>query len=126
MRNPGWIVSNQQKEEDDGAASKEVAERKEEHCLVAEMEICLVVVVVKAAYCQRDTAKGIERARKIEAEVGWMMLVLNACWKIDEKVGKDFLNTGEVVERWTWGKGKGFHYALAETAEPSSLCPSHA
>jgi hypothetical protein len=73
-----------------------------------------------------DTAKGIERARKIEAEVGWMTLVLNMCWRIDEKVGKDLLNTGEVVERRTWGNGKGFHCALAETAEPSSLCPSHA
>lgn len=125
MKNPGWIVSYQQKEEDDGAASKEAAGKRVEHCLVAETEICLVVVVVKAAYCQRDTAKGIERPRMIEAEVVWMTLVLNTCWRIDEKVGKDLLNTGEVVERWTWGKGKGFHCALSETVEPSSLCPLH-
>lgn len=125
MKNPGWIVSYQQKEEDDGAASKEAAEKRVEHCLVAETEICLAVVVVKAACCQKDTAKGIERARMIEAEVGWMTLVLDTCWRIDEKAGKDFLsNTGEVVERWTWGKGKDFH-ALAETVEPSSLCPLH-
>lgn len=77
-----------------------------EHCLVAETEICLIVVMVKAAYRQRDTAKGIERARAIgTGEMGWMVLVLNTCWRIDEKVAKDFLlNTGEVVERWTWGK----------------------
>jgi hypothetical protein len=49
LKNPGWIVSNQQKEEDDSAASMEAAEKRVEHCLVAETEICSVVVVVKAA-----------------------------------------------------------------------------
>jgi len=64
LKNLRWRGSGPQTEEGDGEASKGVAEKRSlEYHLVAEMEICLTVLVVKAIYCQTDMAMREKRAK---------------------------------------------------------------
>jgi len=78
-----------------------VEKRSLEYSLDVEMEICLIVLVVKAIYCRTDTVTG-EKKVKVTA-VGAVrhiqtMLVLNKYSRIDGIAAQHFLlNTEEVA-----------------------------
>jgi hypothetical protein len=82
----------------------EVAEmRNLEYRLDVVMEICLIVRMVKAIYCQTDTVMGEKSAKLIEVGAVrhiQMMLVLDKYSRIDEIAAQHFfLNTEEAAAR---------------------------
>jgi hypothetical protein len=104
LKNPRWRGSGPRTEEGDGAVSMEVAEKRnlEYHPDVG-MEICLIVRMVKAVYCQTDTVMGEKSAKVIEVgavRYTQMMLVLDKYSRIDEIAAQHFfLNTEEAAAR---------------------------
>jgi hypothetical protein len=81
----------------------EVAEmRNLEYRLDVGMEICLIVLRVKAIYCQTDTVMGEKRVKVIEVGVVrhiQMMLVLDKYSRIDEIAAQHFFLNTEVAAR---------------------------